>query len=321
MAHVTFIHGIANKPSAGALLDLWLRGLAAAGGPDLPAAGVTSAMVYWADVLYERPLEAGLAEESLEALEAAGVEPVDLSWRQGESPAERAWTAELGAKLQAALAAQEVATATSPLDLQEAGPDGNDARDRAESVRLPWFARERLLETLLRDAHHYLWNAAHSPRQETPYRVQDEIRRRAVAALASGAGRPGPHVVVGHGMGAVIAYDCLKRAEGCPGVDAFITLGSPLGLDEIQEKLKPAWTAHDGFPARVRGSWINLYDRLDPATGFDPYCAGDFQRAGVAVVRDIHEPSHGRWRHSIAKYLSGPRFRARLSTLLGLGGL
>ena len=45
MAHVTFIHGIGNKPPAGLLHDLWLHGLATGGGPDLPAAGITSAMV------------------------------------------------------------------------------------------------------------------------------------------------------------------------------------------------------------------------------------------------------------------------------------
>ncbi|HEV7515099.1 MAG TPA: hypothetical protein VGR07_02245, partial [Thermoanaerobaculia bacterium] len=76
---------------------------------------------------------------------------------------------------------------------------------------------------------------------------------------------------------------------------------------------------HDGFPGeRVRDSWINVYDRLDPVTGFDPHCADDFRRDGLPVVRDVHERSHGRWRHDIAKYLRGPRLRASLGALLGL---
>jgi hypothetical protein len=314
MAHVTFVHGIGNKPRAGALLDLWLGGLATPGGLDLRAAGITSGLAYWADVFYERPIEEGMARESLDALEAAGAEPVDLSFRERGSAAERAWTAALQGKLQAALAAQEVALAAAMPTALDGG-----ARELAEGVLLPWFVRERLLETLLRDAHHYLWNAAHSPRPGEAYPVEDEIRRRTVAALEEGASRPGPHVVIGHGMGAVIAYDCLKRVAGCPAVDALVTLGSPLGLDEIQERLTPGWTRRDGFPGeRLRGSWMNVYDRLDPVTGFDPRCAEDFLRAGEPAVQDVQEPSYGSWRHGIAKYLRGPRFRSRLGALLGM---
>ena len=56
MAHVTFVHGIGNKPEPRALLDLWRRKLAqGAGAIDLGDAGVESSMVYWAEVLYERP--------------------------------------------------------------------------------------------------------------------------------------------------------------------------------------------------------------------------------------------------------------------------
>jgi hypothetical protein len=303
MAQVTFIHGIGNKPPAGVVLDLWLHALAAAG-LDLPAAGVGSAMVYWADVFYDRPVE---SFASAEALEAAGAEPVSLAWREEESPAERAWTAELAAKLHAALAAQEAATSQGPAN----GPD--------EQILLPWFVRERLMETLLRDLHHYLWNAGHSPRPGVRYRVQDELRRRTLETLAQAAGRPGPHVVVGHGMGTVIAYDCLKRVEGCPPVDALVTLGSPLGLGEVQRKLQPGWSRHDGFPGELlRGPWINLYDPLDPVAGFDPHFADDFRRQGRPVIQDVNEPNHGRWRHSAGKYLAGPQLCAALRTLLGL---
>jgi hypothetical protein len=56
MARVTFVHGIGNKPEPRALLDLWRRKLApGAGAIDLGDAGVESSMVYWADVLCERP--------------------------------------------------------------------------------------------------------------------------------------------------------------------------------------------------------------------------------------------------------------------------
>jgi hypothetical protein len=59
MPHVTFIHGILNKPPKEALLNIWNGALAALvggdSGIDLGANGVSTSMVYWADVLYAQP--------------------------------------------------------------------------------------------------------------------------------------------------------------------------------------------------------------------------------------------------------------------------
>jgi pimeloyl-ACP methyl ester carboxylesterase len=167
--------------------------------------------------------------------------------------------------------------------------------------------------------HHYLFNVECSPRPGATYRVQDEIRQRAVRALQEGAARPGPHIVVSHSMGTVIAYDCLKRVAGAPAVDGLMTIGSPLGLDEIQDKLQPEWTKDNGFPdERVRGPWINVYDALDPVAAFDPRLGNDYRRAKETVVDDVNEQNSGTWRHDISKYLAGPQLRAKLRTLLGL---
>ena len=55
MPHVTFVHGLANKPPPQTLHDIWLRALAAGNGLDLVAEGVSTSMCYWADVLYASP--------------------------------------------------------------------------------------------------------------------------------------------------------------------------------------------------------------------------------------------------------------------------
>ena len=62
MPHVTFVHGIGNKPPAEQLSGIW-RGALAANGLDLDARRVSSSMVYWADLLNAKPL----AESQLEA--------------------------------------------------------------------------------------------------------------------------------------------------------------------------------------------------------------------------------------------------------------
>src|SRR5262245_5450613 len=136
MAHVTFIHGIANKPPQDQLLDLWLRSLAEGGGPDLGTEGITSSMVYWADVMYKEP--AAEAEAESAASEAVAVEKdeapevsVDLA-----DAAEVAWTASLAAKLAVPIAADTAAAAAAPTPVKET----------LERIPLPWFLKERLMK-------------------------------------------------------------------------------------------------------------------------------------------------------------------------------
>jgi hypothetical protein len=140
-----------------------------------------------------------------------------------------------------------------------------------------------------------------------------------LASLQDGAREAGPHVVLGHSLGSVIAYDVLKNVPEAPAVDRLVTVGSPLGLDEVQDRLLPGWTRRDGFPhERVTGGWFNAYDRLDPVCGLDPRLGNDFREGGTARVVDVHEPSWGSWRHSIGKYLRGPSLRTALRDALGL---
>ncbi len=312
MAHVTLIHGIANKPAADQLLGAWLDYLAADGGLDLRAHGVSSTMVYWADVLYPEPLPA--VEAMAEAVAGAG--PVgDGLGESGDAPAVPTATTEESAFL-AGLAMKFGAIAA---EADAAAAAGGSAEQGLEAIPLPWSIKKRIMETYLRDVHHYLFNVQFSPRPGDTYMVQEEIRRRMIAALQDGASRPGPHVVVSHSMGTVIAYDCLKRVDSCPSVDGLMTVGSPLGLDEVQDQLQPGWSGNDGFPrTRLTGEWVNVYDRLDPVAGFDANLANDFLDRGSARVTDINEQNFGRWRHDIAKYFRGKKLRAALARLLGL---
>lgn len=309
MPHVTFVHGIANKPAAEKLLDLWRRSLAESDGLDLGSEGVTSSMVYWADVLYPEPLEEGMEESAADESTVEEVSPQspDLGVEKMDAE-EQLWVAELAVKLAVPLAAEEaIEAAPSPV------------REQLERIPLPWPVKERLMRRLLRDVHHYLFNVGFSPRPGETFQVQDEIRGRMVAALKEGAAKPGPHVVVSHSMGTVIAYDCLKRVGDAPAVDGLMTIGSPLGIDEIQDKLRPQWSRDDGFPhEKVRGRWVNVFDQLDPVAGFDPRFANDYRRGGRRTIEDVNEQSSGRWRHDISKYLAGAQLRARVREMLGL---
>lgn len=310
MAHITFIHGIANKPDSEVLLRLWRQALSRDNGLDLGAEGVTSTMVYWADVLYETPKPEMAEHESNDSIVEATDEDIDLSWQKDLSEDAQGWFNDLESKL--------------GYNLEP--PDGDKEYTPAESdfesaeferIPLPWWLKRRLMKILLRDVHHYLFNAEFSPRDGVIYRVQDEIRDRFVAAIKKGAEKEGPHLVVSHSMGTVIAYDCLKRLPDCPGVDGLMTIGSPLGLDEVQDKLLPEWSREDGFPSKAGSGWYNIYDKLDPVAGFDPVIANDFKKNGQSFVKDINEQNSGTWRHNISKYLGGTKLRNALIQLLG----
>jgi hypothetical protein len=60
--HVTFMHGLANKPAPPELRRIWLEALRVPvpgdDGFDLGAAGVSDSFIYWADRFYDSPLSA-----------------------------------------------------------------------------------------------------------------------------------------------------------------------------------------------------------------------------------------------------------------------
>src|SRR5262249_37359008 len=99
MAHVTFIHGILNKPAPDRLLSIWQNALAQDMGLDRGAEGVTASQVYWADVLYENFEEA--VQESAEAVAAPEQVEIDPRWAKPMSPQEEVFVAKVAAKFEA----------------------------------------------------------------------------------------------------------------------------------------------------------------------------------------------------------------------------
>jgi hypothetical protein len=311
MPHVTFIHGIGNKPPEDRLLQSWERALAANAGINLGAEGVTRSMVYWADVMYENPK----SEDGFESLEAAGQEferdeNIDLSFVDAAEGDEAEFVGSL------------IDTLNFDADVDDdEEPPQSEAGVEFERIPLPGWLKKRLMKAFLRDVHHYLYNTAYTPRPGETFLVQEEIRRRMTEALVAGEAQAGdgPHIVVSHSMGTVIAYDCLKRVDDTPRVDGLVTIGSPLGLDEIQDAFAPEWTRDDGFPSeRLTGPWWNVFDRLDPVAGFDPDLADDYRLRGIESVNDVSEANYGRWRHSISKYMGQPKLRSALTESLDL---
>jgi hypothetical protein len=311
MAHVTFVHGIANKPPPDDLLRIWCRALADAADPlALGDAGVTTSLVYWADLMYEKPAEdlsayEGVLETTAEAVDGGGAvaPPVPENLEQA------AFLESLRSKL---TTLDDAALDTAPPIIGES----SETQGTLERIPLPWFLKKRFMNAFLRDVHHYLFDIDYGPPGRPAMPIRKTIRKRFIDAVcAPTVSRP--HIVVAHSMGTVIAYDCLKQVDGCAPIDGLITIGSPLGLDEVQDKLRPGWSRNDGFPdERVAGKWVNIFDRLDPVCGFDPKLANDYRSKGLSRIEDLPVQNDGAWRHSATKYLRQPTFCAALRAML-----
>jgi hypothetical protein len=257
-------------------------------------------MVYWADVMYAAATDAGGgSQESIEyeGIESGALTDVDESYIAEATGDEKDF-------IDSMIDNYDLDHPDEPpgAPAPEPGPVAEAkvaAAATLEAVPLPWFVKRPLMRLLLRDVHHYLFNSSHSPRAGSSYKVRDEVRKRFVKDL--GAVDGGPHVVVAHSLGSVIAYDCLKRVADTKTVDLLITIGTPLGMSEIQDKMKPEWSKDDGYPGELP-RWVNVVDRLDPVCVADPIIANDYMRKKASVVIDEVVANGGVMRHPSGKY-------------------
>ena len=303
MPTILFIHGLGNKPEEKYLFELWKRKLAFDNGIDCDNLQVDTSMCYWAEALYSSPdtniaayESATEAVQEMTSLKAAAF-PEDIS----NDPKVRSLAIAIG---------------VDPDNLRMVEPAQEEvAAVQHERVPVPAWLRKRLMARFVRDAYLYFHNEDFSPRTGARYRIRDELRGRFMDKLRASPGN-GPRVVVSHSMGTIIAYDCLMHEPECPVIHGFLTVGSPLGLDEVQDFF-PGWSKHDGFPSvKLNGPWVNIYDPLDPVVGLDPLFANDYKKNGQRIIEDIREDNWGTWRHSISKYLQGKLLRQHLSRML-----
>jgi len=106
-------------------------------------------------------------------------------------------------------------------------------------------------------------------------------------------------VVIGHSLGSIIAYDVLREPGPGREIPLFVTVGSPLGITEIQDLVtKPLQV-----PAGVT-MWRNVADGRDLVAldrTIRPEYAPSGRTADFLVVND--SANH----HGIREYLSsGP---------------
>ncbi|MGE5160917.1 MAG: S8 family serine peptidase, partial [Betaproteobacteria bacterium] len=288
---VVYIHGIGNKPAASVLKCQWDRALFGA------EMGDRTRLAYWVDrERYPSPEAATCADgETLRAPEPewTGIGGASVKSSRPEaplSPADRRRLDAIAAKMLAA----------------GAPPKSGDKRARVLPFEPVRSIVTRLITRLfLHDVRDFLFDA------ERRGRMGDTLRRR----LEAGGG---PFIVIAHSQGSMIAYDvlrALKREQA--DVRLFVTIGSPLGIDEVQDVLKSI-----GGPLRVPecvARWVNVAERLDPVA-LDPELEGEFARNGRGVqVEDVavRNPDWQTNPHSSTGYLATDAVRAAVRAVAG----
>ena len=290
---IIYVHGIGNKPPAAVLKCQWDKALLGV------EQGDRSRMAYWVNrELYPTPLEETcssgdqvridddeMSTRTVLALSTARARdsqhPVEREIKAlTDDPVRQLWLTKIATKLIAGTAVSNEELHTRSI--------------RAKVLPLPEpFRRlisQNLTRAFLRDVNDFLFDVER----------RDAMERSLLDRLAAGGG---PFIIIAHSQGSMIAYDVLRRIKPPQlKISLFITIGSPLGLQEVQDALRQ-WTGGSlPFPPCV-DRWLNVADRLDPVA-FDNDISDDFDGAienvsGIGLNKD--SPRHP---HSATGYLA-----------------
>lgn len=185
-----------------------------------------------------------------------------------------------------ALEAGSASLATVPYDEDNATRDFQNHRIVTDFVRvldgaLP-FISARFISRFLKSVHTYL----------TVEEARSEIDQIVLMGIERS---PGPVTLVGHSLGSVVAYNVL-RSRTLPNVKRFITLGSPLAIRAVADRLPR-------YPAPVNvSSWHNYYDEVD-IVALNPLLRPPLQsHCDISNITDFTNTTDNH--HSISGYLS-----------------
>jgi hypothetical protein len=181
------------------------------------------------------------------------------------------------------------------------GPDAADVREalswRNKRARLFYLIADYLpalipllpgsaVKSAVRETERYFQN-----QDGIGTRVRELLKTPLRQAFAAGDRT----LVIGHSMGAVIAYDALwelTHLEGHTGtIDLFLTLGSPLGMHYVQDRLL-GFRSNDGqrFPCNIR-HWVNIAAHGD-LVALDPEVRDNFmpmiEQGCIESIEDRH---------------------------------
>jgi pimeloyl-ACP methyl ester carboxylesterase len=225
MAQILYIHGIGNHGPAEPLKREWDLALF---GREM---GERAAMAYWADILHPA---------------APAKAPKRVGKRQAESADLNIDTLlrEAGVSPKNADAQHLVRSMLRAYGVAPPGP-------RAKVLPLPAFLRKPIarafLSAFIKDTAAYFFRKG----------VREQVQARLRAALAA-ADPNEPLTLIAHSQGTIVALEVLADLGARQRVEQLVTLGSPLGIREVQDfspascACRRAWRA--GTTSRTRST-------------------------------------------------------------------
>lgn len=304
---VIYVHGIANKPLPSVLKCQWDTALF---GVDM---GDRTRMAYWVDrERYPTPLDETCAAGDrlpARAFDELGVRSATLAKIDVNELAHRL-SGEVDASPQQRKRLERLAREMLARSDASGPRVGARGRVTAKVIPLPrpirmWVSRW-LTGVFLQDVNDFLF---HTERRE---RMDGALRARLDVGF-------GPYVVIAHSLGSVIAYDVLRALSRAKcRVPLFVTIGSPLGMDEVQDVLRGRSNPKGPLPVpECVERWVNVADRRDPVAA-DPKLANDYK--GKTAIEDqsawgLNPDSSNP--HSASGYLSTETVRLAVRSVVG----
>lgn len=192
---------------------------------------------------------------------------------------------------------------------QKTGPDSADVREA-----LSWRNRRAWLLYTLADLLPILIGLLPDPAVKNTIKeteryfsnrdgIATHLREMIKAPLRESVAAGERVLLIGHSLGSVIAYDALwelTHEEGFAGkVDLFLTLGSPIGMQFVQDRILGYRNREPRFPCCIR-RWINVAAHGD-LTALDSEIRDDFllmlHNDCIESIEDRHRGVFGYFRN------------------------
>lgn len=196
----------------------------------------------------------------------------------------------------AELTAQFFAHADEVAAADVESPDGSGIPGPFEGVTLPDPAFRIVARVASTDVVDYLFGDR-----------GEEIRTRVGAAIPAGE----PLVVLAHSLGTIVAFDVLSQLAD-RDVRLFVTVGSPLGIGNVQRRIGD----RSGPPAAVPSCverWLNFADPRDPVA-LERTLADEFDP--VDFVVDTAVDNRALLNHDLTGYLDTPAVQGAIRAVV-----